>query len=186
MITYLLAGTPTPRLTERPEWSPTAFLEACRGFVSEARHDDLAAVLVPPGDAGAEPPTDPRPPHDQAARAWADLAAQVDDAVVQARSARTHRDVGPVARTAAGFRGDVAAGVTQAFEAPHPGERERALDALRWRLADEFTTAAPDGFGALLARAVQLRLAWRRATWDPDAGWAELEATLRRIEASHA
>jgi hypothetical protein len=185
LITYLLAGTPAPQPTEPPEGSPSAFLEACRGFVSEARHDDLAAVLVPP-DPEAAPATDRVQPNDPAARAWADLAAQVDDAVLQARATRAHRGVGTDARTATGFRSDVGLAVTHAFDAPHPGARERALDALRWRLADELAAAAPDGFAALLARAVQLRLASRRASWDAEAGWAELEATLRRIEGAHA
>jgi hypothetical protein len=102
--------------------------------------------------------------------------------VVQRRSARDRRDPAPYLRNPAGFRVDVAEAVTAAFALPDPGARERALDELRWRLADELGRSVPDGFGALLGRAVQLRLAWRWAGWDAEAGATELEALLRRIE----
>ena len=68
---------------------------------------------------------------------------------------------------------------------PREMQPERALDELRWRLADELRVNDPDGFAALVARAVQLRLAWRRAGWDEDAGWRVLEAAQRRIEERH-
>jgi hypothetical protein len=79
-------------------------------------------------------------------------------------------------------RVDVRDGVREAFEAPNPAVRERALDSLRWRLADELAATEPLGDAALVAHAVQLGIAWRWAGWDVDAGWATLEAHLRRIE----
>jgi len=177
MIGYLLASSPTPRLGEPPGATVAAFLEGCRGFLSEAAGRDLAAVVGATGDPwGVRHPT---------ARAWLDLAAQVDDAVVRARAARAQRDPTPQLGPASGFRVDVVAGVAAAFERPHPAARERALDELRWRLADEWTAADPDGFGALLARAVQLSLASRWAAWAPEAGWIAFEDALRQLEAGH-
>jgi hypothetical protein len=197
MVAYLLASLPAPRLGQVPAVEPATFLERSRGFVGEARSRDLAWVL------GVDDPSDVRAPStaaasaasapaaaavapvelaDDASRRWADLAAQVDDAVVQRRSARDRRDPAPYLRNPAGFRVDVAEAVEAAFALPDPGARERALDELRWRLADELGRAVPDGFGALLGRAIQLRLAWRWAGWDAEAGSTELEALLRRIE----
>ena len=132
--------------------------------------------------AAAPFPAAPGEVPDEATRRWADLAAQVDDAVVQRRCARDRRDPTPHLRNPAGFRVDVAEGVAAAFVLPDPGARERALDELRWRLAGELASPVPDGFGALLGRAVQLRLAWRWAHWDTEAGSSTLEALLRRIE----
>ncbi len=181
MIAYLLAGLPTPRLGVPPDLEPDAFLDRCRGFVSEPRWHDLAAVLAA-GDLGDEVAG----PNDPAACAWADLNAQVDDAVTRHRSARGRREA-PARRLrrSVGFRVDVVQAVARAFDAPHPGARERALDQLRWRLADDVALDGPDGFAALLARAAQLRLAWRWAGWSEDPGWTALEATLRKIEEAH-
>jgi hypothetical protein len=202
MIAYLLASLPTPRLGAVPLIEPATFLERCRGFVSDVRWHDLAEVLGEAPDA--ERPEDeslatldlddedhaapPEPPHprDAATRAWADLAAQVEDAVTLRRASRARRDPRAALRRPTGFRFDVVEGVARAFERPHPGARERALDELRWRLADELSLAHPGEFGALLAHAAQLRLAWRWAQWSAEDGLSALEAALRRIEGSLA
>jgi hypothetical protein len=175
MLPYLLAGLPTPRLGETPEMGTDAFLDACGRFLSEDRLRELAAAAGRDGPAVAGRPS-------AAARAWAELAARVEDRVVRARCARDGRDPAPYLRGPAGVRLDVDEAVAEAFEAPHPAARERRLDELRWRLADELGRAAPAGFAALVARAVELGIAWRWAGWDAEAGWAVLEAHLRRIE----
>ena len=200
MIAYLLASLPTPRLTQTPPVEPGAFLDGCRGFVSETRWRDLAEVLAtqPPTPAsprgesghsgerselGARPHGDQRDP---SACAWADWRAQIDDAVAVHRGAISRRDPAPYLRRPSGYRVDVVEGVERAFAAANPAARERALDELRWRLADELASSEPDGFAALYARAAQLQLAWRWARWDADAGWSVLDATLRELEAPHA
>jgi hypothetical protein len=175
MLPYLLAGLPTPRLGEAPEMGMDAFLDACGRFLSEDRVRELAAA------AGRDvPPVAGRP--SAAARAWAELAARVEDRVVRARCARDGRDPAPYLRGPPGVRLDVDEAVAEAFATPHPAARARALDELRWRLADELGRADPAGFAALVARAVQLGIAWRWADWDAEAGWVVLEAHLRRLE----
>jgi hypothetical protein len=110
------------------------------------------------------------------------LFRSLDAQIVRQRCMRDRRDPEPFLRAPAGLRLDLAEAVAEAFEAPHPGARERALDELRWRLAGELAATSPVGFVALYARAVQLGIAWRWARWDVDAGWAVFEAHLRRIE----
>ncbi|MDF1521536.1 MAG: hypothetical protein P1P87_01790 [Trueperaceae bacterium] len=159
-----------------------AFLEACGRVLSDPRAVELASVCASPIE-----PTDGV--HEAAAaalgptaRAWAERVDHVEDAIVRARCARTGRDPEPYLRRPQGIRVDVLEAVARAFDAPDPGVRERALDALRWRLADELAATQPAGFAALFARAVQLRLAARRVAWNVDAGWAALEAALRHLE----
>ena len=183
MLPYLLASVPAPRLGQRPEVGVDDVAATCRRFLSEPRARELADAMGAdgePDEPDERPGAESRP--GPVARAWADLAAQVDDAVVRVRCARGHLDPAPHLHHPTGFRVDVVQAVAHAFEAPHPGVRERRLDALRWRLADELAATSPAGFEALYARAVQLRLAWRRAAWDAEAGWRVLAAELRRIE----
>jgi len=198
MIAYLLASLPTPRLGDAPDVPLDAVLERCAGFVGDDRARDLAWVLgVGPANERAEveqgalgeasPGREPRPPlSDPATLAWAQFSDLIDDAIVLERCARTRSDPQPYLRRPAGFRVDVSEGVAAAFDLPHPAARERHLDALRWRLADELRVGDPDGFGALVARAIQLRLAWRRVGWNEEDGWRVLERAQRRIEERHA
>jgi hypothetical protein len=184
MLPYLLAGLPAPRLGATPPIEIDAFLDGCRRFLSEERTRELAAATRGTTAASDEPPHGggAGTRSSAAARLWAAWTARLDDQVVRSRCARDRRDPEPYLRAPDGLRLDLAQAVTEAFEAPHPGARERALDELRWRLADELTATAPLGFEALYARAVQLGIAWRWERWDVDAGWAVLEAHLRRIE----
>lgn len=197
MIAYLLASLPTPRLAEPPAIELGTFVERCRGFVSEERWRDLDDLLAAPsgGQAAASsatPDTTPRDgsrrgrARDPVARTWHDLSAQIDDAVAMHRGANTRRDPAPYLQRPSGYRVDLVEAVERAFGAQHPGARERALDEVRWRLADELAVGEPDGFAALYARAVQLRLAWRWARWETAAGWSALESNLRALEAPHA
>jgi hypothetical protein len=185
MIAFLLASLPTPRPGASPTIDPPTFLDRCRGFLSEARFAAVAEVLGATGTVRASAAAPPTDRSDPALRVWRDLTAQVDDAVTLERCERTRRDPRPFLRRPAGFRVDVRDAVAAAFALAHPGERERALDALRWRLADELAHTSPDGFAALLARAVQIRLASRQAAWDIEAGWTALEASVRQIEPPH-
>jgi hypothetical protein len=204
MLPYLLASLPTPTLGAVPDLTIDAFLETCGRVLDAPRLATLArAAGAPPlrvadpaapsgaagaASSGATPAATPaatkRPLATAAERAWDELAARVDDAVVRARCARPKRDPEPFLRHPPGLRIEVEEAVARAFAAPHPGLRERALDELRWRLVDELARTAPDGFAALFARAVQLRLAWRWAAWDAEAGWRALEAGLRVVDAT--
>ncbi len=197
MVAYLLASLPTPRLGETPEVGVDTVLERCAGFVGEDRARDLAWVLgVAPRDgrrpavlAGEDDEATAamsRPPFTDAATvAWAQVTDLVDDAISAERCARARIDAHPYLRRPAGYRVDVAEGVAAAFDRPHPGARERHLDELRWRLADELRVGDADGFGALVSRAAQLRLAWRWVGMREEDGWKVLEAAQRRIEAPH-
>ncbi len=183
MIAYLLATHPAPRLGVEPPVALDRFLEACGPFVGDERSRDLERVVRGPGGGAVEDPQVPM--FDPAAAAWATAAGLVEEAIVQARVARSRRELPTGVRVVSGHRVDVVEGVAAAFELPDPGARERALDELRWRLAEELSVAEPDGFGALVARTVQLRLAWRWARWDAEEGRRALEAALRRIEEEH-
>ncbi len=180
MIAYLLASLPTARLGERPEMGLDEFVERCRGFVSEQQWHDLNTLLGPwptPKQAPEVPET-----RDPATLAWADLSDQIEDAIARYRGTRAKRDPSDALREPFGYRVDVVEGVAHAFSLPHPAARERALDELRWRLADELGLSGRADFAELFARAVQLRLAWRWDAWDEEGGWAALEAALRQIE----
>jgi hypothetical protein len=197
MVAYLLASLPTPRLGETPEVGVDTVLERSTGFVGKERALDLAWVLgisqndgrraeSPTGEFDDAPAAEHRPPlTDTATVAWARITDLVEDAIAAERCARARIDAHPYLRRPAGYRVDVAEGVAAAFDRPNPGARERHLDELRWRLADELRVGDSDGFGALVARAAQLRLAWRWSGWNDEDGWKVLEAAQRRIEERH-
>ena len=197
MVAYLLASLPTPRLGETPEVGVEVVLERSAGFVGKERARDLAWVLgispndgrraeAPAGEFGDALAAEPRPPlSDAATVAWAHVTDLVDDAIAAERCALARIDAHPYLRRPSGYRVDVAESVAAAFDRPHPGARERHLDELRWRLADELRVGDSDGFGALVSRAAQLRLAWRWVGWSEEDGWKVLEAAQRRIEERH-
>ena len=66
-----------------------------------------------------------------------------------------------IPREHAGFDVGIERGVSEAVQLSNPLEREKALDLLRWRMAEEMATVEPFGLGAVLGHALELRLAGR-------------------------
>lgn len=169
MIIYLLASLPTPRLDTEPSPSPAAWVAACRDLLGPAEVADLswAAGLAPT----ARPET-------ETGRHWADVDNQLRDAITRVRAERLQQDPAPWLLNPTGYRADIPARVAAAFTLPNPAEREWALLKLRWALAEDLARSQPDGFPALLARAVQSSLAARAAGWQSEPGARVFEALL--------
>jgi hypothetical protein len=175
MIPYLLASLPVPRLGLAPTPDPAGLVAACHDLLPPPERRDLRWA------AGLDARTDPQT---AAGAAWADLEAQVRDALTGERARRLGRDPDPELLRPAGYRADIAVRVNHTFTLADPQQRERALLALRWSLADDLALTAPDGFAALLARAAQTSLAASAARWDSETGWRTLEGMLERWEAN--
>lgn len=176
MYAYLLSTLPAFTLDEAPPMPPSELLARSRGFVS---HGELTALLDPEaaangrGDAAAW------------ARRWLAGERQLANAVARRRAAFWQLAPDEQAREHEGFRVMIEEGVARAFEAPHPLARQRALDALRWRLLDELAGPVPWGFPALLAYAQRLRIAWQWAGREATAGREALGRVLDAIEERH-
>jgi hypothetical protein len=65
--------------------------------------------------------------------------------------------------------------IHHAMEQTNPRETELALDRLRWRTIEELAGADRFSLDAVLAYGLQLRIAWRWASLDAEAGRARLE-----------
>lgn len=173
MLPYLLASLPSLQ----PEGSPPMAVAA---LAAEVRR------LLPEADAGVVFPPEGAPAVHEVARRYASWDTQLRNAVAR-RRVRARGDAAPLAaRPHEGYRVDIDAAVEAAFDAPDPGARERALDALRWRLLDELAALDRWGVAALFAYARQLELLERRAALDPEAGRARVARFLSRTEVRHA
>jgi hypothetical protein len=174
---YLLSTLPSFGPYDTPPFTLEALLERCRPYLAEgellALSDPEAGVGVA-GEAGA------------VARRWWDGERQLRNAVARRRAAAWGVSPEPYLREHEGFRVEIEDGVGRAYEAAHPLDRERALDALRWRLLDDLAGVVPWGFAALFAYAQRLRIAqaWAGRTVDDGRRW--LQATLDRLEEHHA
>jgi hypothetical protein len=175
MIPYLLASLPTPRLGVEPTTGPAALVSACSDLL---RPEEVADLRWAAGLTTAATPETP------AGVYWDDLEAQVVDAVTRERAFRLRLDPAPELRRPRGYRVDIPVRVAAAFARPNPAARERALQELRWSLADDLAAQGVGGFATLLARAAQTAIAAQVAGWDTAAGWRVFEGMLERMEAS--
>lgn len=176
MYAYLLSTLPDFGPEGVPPMAPEELLERCRAFLPSR---ELTALADP--EAAANGSGDAA----ETARRWLDGERQIANAIARRRA--TFWDLGPAgqARDHRGFLVMVEEGVASAFDAPHPLARQRALDALRWRLLDELAGPVPWGFPALFAYAQRLRIAWQWAERDPALGREALGRTLDAIEQLH-
>lgn len=150
---YLVASLPSLTLDGAVPWTQGEFLSACENAL-EPR--DLGEIrLVAEGrEAESGHPVISR---------WFWRETQLRNAVARHRAARLGADAGQYQRGHAGFDMGIERGVSEAMGRSDPLERERALDSLRWRMAEEMAVEDAFGFGAVAGYGLRLRLAirWR-------------------------
>lgn len=173
MYAYLLSTLPSFELHDPPPMSASDLVARCRGFLAD---DELAALEDPERGASLDGEVG------SVARRWLDEERQLRNALARRRAAAWGVAPAPYLREHQGFRVDIEEGVARAYEAADPMARERAIDALRWRLAGELAGLVPWGFAALFAYAQRLRLAGSWASRGADAGRVALEGALDRLE----
>jgi len=163
-LVYLLASLPGLALDAPLPITPDPFLAACRDQLDAATAAAAAALL------------EDRPDVHPFVRAWRDKEAILRNAVAARRAARRAVDPAPWLRATEGCDLRIGHAVEAAFQLSDPLARERALDRLRWEVADELQGPDPMSEQAILAYAVRLRLAARWARLQKEAGRARAAA----------
>jgi len=167
---FLAASLPSLSLEEEPPLSIEAFRITCGQHLSGRDNAVLNALLA-----------DKRQKSEPAlACEWHNRETRIRNAVVAARAARLKAEAGPHLRPQAGISLFVENAVQDALSRPTPLTRDMALDHLRWREADEFAGHDPFALRAILSYAVKLRLAWRWAAMDKDAGIVKLNELINQ------
>ena len=161
---YLVSSLPTLRIGDKPPLGAEAFRAACVGWVAD---DELAVI-----DAALE---NRAPSMAGCAAAWWNGEVQLRDAVVRVRAKNRGTDASSFIKPHDGFSATIEKKVTDAFTRPDPLEQEMELDRARWSLVDELAVADAFGFAAVLAFAVQVRIAERWANMDAETGTANVE-----------
>ncbi len=164
---YLIASLPELALDRQPPLTLAAFEARCAEHLSSA---DLATLreLLAGRQEGVH----------AFSVAWQRTETLIRNAVVRHRAARLKRDATPALRPVTGVELWLERAVAEALARPQPQEREWALDQLRWKALDDAAGHNPFSSNALLAYAAKLRLAWRWAAMDLEAGRRALDAFL--------
>jgi hypothetical protein len=163
---FLCASLPELRPTALPEWSEETFLAACQDHLKSSDGASMAAFAAGTPSRGAFP------------AAWGDSEIQLRNAIARERGKRRQRDVSSIVRVHAGYDTILEIAVAEAFAARTPQERERLLDATRWKKAEELEAGDSFGMPHLFAYLIQLRIATRWGGHDQDEGVERIEALL--------
>lgn len=155
---YLIASLPALDMEHAPVLTSDAFDVLCREHLAPA--DAAAAAALATGEPSDHP----------YARAWHNLETLVRNAIARQRALRQSADIAQHQRPASGYDVRLERAVEEAFQAPDPLQRERQLDALRWRLAEELQGLDPLDVRVVLAYALKMRLAGRWAARTFEAG----------------
>jgi hypothetical protein len=162
---FLIASLPLLAFDVKPPMSLDDFLKACEANLSEG---DAAVMrdLLETNGAGSDHPF---------ALQWLDRETELRNAMARLRARNQKLSADAWLRPQAGAHVDLQTGVTEAFQAPDPLEREKALDLLRWRILDELAGLNPFSLEAVFSYGLKLRIVRRWADFNRDAGAALLE-----------
>ena len=162
MYYYFCASLPALDMGERPPWTVADFLAECRRLLAPGDLQQVRNLLGESAALSAAP----------FVRDWRAWDTQLRNALARWRAGRAGVDLAGKLRDHPGFDCSLEKDVSDACARPNPLERELALDRLRWRWAERAARQAPFGLPAILAFALQLRIAWR---------WAELQDEKGRM-----
>jgi len=157
---FLAASLPRLALGEPPPISPAEFRDLCARHLAPLDRAALAQLLE----------DGPGPVRHPFVREWREADRLLRNATARQRAARRKTDPAPFLREPDAFDVRTERDVHEAFAVPDPLARERKLDAVRWRRADELAQWDPFSSRAVLAYALRLALAARWAGLDADAG----------------
>jgi len=174
--TYLVASLPALSLDAPPPFTPEDFRFRCQGVLSDGDLAELDLLLAGRAAEGAT----------AFARAWAGGDAQIRNTVARARAAKRGVEPRPFLHDHPGYAVWLDKETTDALAKASPLERETGIDGARWKYVDELAQAEPFGLPAVLAFAVKLMLAARRASFEETAGRERLEQLVSQLEENAA
>ena len=157
-VIYLLSSLPLLRFDAPPALAPAAFLSACHDQLGTA--DAAAAEALLTGTACDHP----------FVAAWRDRDTILRNAVARQRARQAGSDASRWLRSAQGCDTLIESLVEDAFDEPDPLRREKALDKIRWRVAEELQGPDPLDVRGVFAYAVKLALLARWAALTPEQG----------------
>ena len=174
-LEYFISSLPMLLEDQPAKISPAAFAEMCGDQLDPAlaaAANEMLSASPRPDSASSRPVgavLQTAPSLHPFLAEWRDREIQLRN-VVAAERARRLGATRPAPRDAHGCEAMITQGVAQAFAAKDPLQRERALDALRWRILDELQGIAPFTEAAVLAYAGKLALNARRFSIEDDKG----------------
>lgn len=153
---FLLSSLPWLRLGAKPFYSSAQFLDLCRPYVEPAELAALEHAQLLPHDT----------PQSDVERHWYGFEVYLRNRIAVARGVRLHVDARPWLRPEIEVYPGLSRSLDEAFTAPTPLAREKALDTLRWQRLEDLQAQYPFAFGALVAYRLKLLLAEKWANQD--------------------
>jgi hypothetical protein len=155
---YLIASLPPLSVDQKLPLSVEAFQYACEEQLTP--HDAAAARALLTHEASAHP----------FVVAWRDKEAILRNAVAQQRARVRGVESARWLRATEGCDLMIERQVEEAFQQTDPLRIERALDAIRWRVAEELAGVDPLAVGVVLAYAIKLGIVMRWNALQVDQG----------------
>jgi len=169
---YFVASLPPLALEGDPPFSSEHFADLCAEHLSPRDLEALESLADPT-----------RPGNHAFVLQWRDAETQIRNTVARARALRLGKDAAGYLRPVTGLSVALEKRCSDAMALSNPLERERALDTLRWNLADELAGLETFSLSAVLAYGVKLYLVERWTAMNEDAGRQKLEAMASKAPA---
>ena len=155
---YLISSLPLVSLDQPPQVTAEGFLGLCRAWLGGAAAEAAEALMT--GKPSGHP----------FVKAWRGKDTLLRNVVAKARARAAGTDAEQWLRPAQEEDTQIERLVEDALQQPDPFRTERALDRVRWDVAEEMQGFDLMTIDAVLAYAVKLSLALRWATLDAGRG----------------
>lgn len=168
---YLISSLPLLHLGQDIPMTSEEFLDYCRGNLSSAGLEKLAAVSIVPDGS-------PRTPVEEQ---WQEWETCFRNFLTRQRCREQGEKPEQWLRHEAAVFPGVENEIEDAFAADDPASRQMLLDEIRWRQLDHLAVYHPFDFEALVIYRLRLLLAEEWAVKTTEEGFAQLEDIVNGI-----
>jgi len=148
-LIYLISSLPALNFEAAPPLSKKAFLQSCRDWLNLKECAAVEALLF---EKPAEHPF---------VTAWMDKETILRNALVQLRARLANKDAILYTRYAHGCDKKIESDVEDAVQHHNPLQKERAIDKIRWEIAEELQGCNPLSIKTIFAYAIKLVIVTR-------------------------
>ena len=157
-LEYFISSLPMLVKDGKAPFAPSEFIAQCDSQLGGSLADAVRALLT--GVASDDP----------FVREWTNRETQIRNACARRRAAKRGQGGTFLPRPFGAVDARIEQEVAAAFDEGDPLKREHALNAIRWRIADEFQGSSPFSRNAVCAYAVKLAIAYAESSADAKAG----------------
>ena len=169
---YLISSLPSIILGEKPFYSIQGYMETCKSLMSDSDYRELASISLDPSATSG---------NSNFTKKWKSYETEIRNLTSKIRATKLGKEVSTYLRPDSISSTEIDKGVSDAFAANSPLDREIILDKLRWSIIESLEADCIFDLKKLLAYKLKLSICEKSLKRNANQGQSNLDSALNTL-----